>query len=129
MYFYSDEIIANKIVKVLWKYGFEKKLGYFILDNTTSNNPCVEAIFAKIWPDLTWKKYKLWYVGYIINLVAKVFYYEKTKEVFSAEVYNISQIPDIKKQFKVWKKKNPLANFKILSYLLKDYLNVSSNFT
>ena len=30
----------------------KKKLGYFVLDNATSNDTCVEAILREIRPDL-----------------------------------------------------------------------------
>lgn len=43
-----DEIITKQVVQVIQEYGFEKRFGYFVLDNVTSNNTYVKAIFAKI---------------------------------------------------------------------------------
>lgn len=53
---HSSEIVAKQVVQVIQEYGFEKKLGYFILDNAMSNNICLKAILTEIRLDLTQKE-------------------------------------------------------------------------
>lgn len=54
--FHFGKVIAGKVVQIIQKYGFEKKLEYFVLDNVTSNDTCVEAILREIRPDLIRKE-------------------------------------------------------------------------
>lgn len=56
---HAGEIIAEQQVQVIQEYGIEKKLGYFVLDNATSNDTCVKAILNEIRPDLIKKEQKL----------------------------------------------------------------------
>lgn len=67
---HAEEIIAEQVVQVIQEYGIEKRLKYFVLDNATSNDTCIEAILNEIWPDLIKKKRKLWCIGHIINIAA-----------------------------------------------------------
>ena len=45
---HSGEVVAEQVVQVIQEYGFEQKLGYFVLDNASSNDTCVEAILGEI---------------------------------------------------------------------------------
>lgn len=103
------EVIAEQVVQVIQEYGFEKKLGYFVLDNATSNDTCVEAILREIRPDLMRKERRLRCIGHIINLAAQAFLYGKDEEAFTAEVYGTLAIADVKKQLDVWRKKGPIG--------------------
>lgn len=66
----SGEVIAEQMVGLIQEYDIEKKLRYFIFDNSTSNDTCVEAILKAIWPNFSKKKRKLQCIGHIINLAA-----------------------------------------------------------
>lgn len=106
---HSGETVAEQVVQVIREYGFEKKLGYFVSDHTTSNDTCVEAILTEIRPDLTRRERRLRCVGHIINLAAQAFLYGKEEEAFSAEVHGVARIADIKKQLELWRKKGPIG--------------------
>lgn len=45
---HSKEVIAEQVVGLIQEYSIEKKLRYFVFDNTISNDICVEAIFKAI---------------------------------------------------------------------------------
>lgn len=90
--FYSEEVIAEQVVGLIQEYSIKKKLGYFVFNNVTSNDTCVEAILKAIWPDLSKKKQKLRCVGHIINLAA---------QTFIAEVQDTHSLANIKKQLEV----------------------------
>lgn len=106
---HSGEVVAEQVVQVIQEYGFEQKLGYFVLDNASSNDTCVEAILGKIRPDLIKKERRLRCIGHIINLAAQAFLYGKDEEAFTAEVYGASMIADMKKQLDIWRKKGPIG--------------------
>lgn len=95
---YSGDVIGEQVVQVIQKYKFEKKFGYFVLDNTTSSNTCVKAILAKMWPALTQEERKFWCMSNIINLATQAFLYKKKKVVFTIKVYGVAGNLDIKKQ-------------------------------
>lgn len=42
------DVIIKHIIQIIQEYRFEKILGYFVFNNTTSNNTCIKAIFNKI---------------------------------------------------------------------------------
>lgn len=45
---HAGEVIAEQVIEVIQEYGIEKRLGYFVLDNATSNDTCVEAILNQL---------------------------------------------------------------------------------
>lgn len=53
------EVIVEQMIGLFQEYGIEKKVDYFVFDNATSNNTCVEAIFKAIQLDLSKKEQKL----------------------------------------------------------------------
>lgn len=42
------KVIVEQVMQIIWEYDFQKKLGYFVLDNTTSNNIYIEAILIDV---------------------------------------------------------------------------------
>lgn len=44
----AGKVIAERIIQVIQKYSFEKRLGYFVLDNAISNNTCIEATLQEL---------------------------------------------------------------------------------
>lgn len=83
---YPNEVVAEQVIQVIQEYGFEQKFRYFVFNNASSNNTCVEVILGEIQPDLIKKEWKLWWIGHIINLAAQAFLYRKDEEAFTAEV-------------------------------------------
>ena len=45
---HSGKVVVEQVIQVIQEYDFKQKLEYFVLDNASSNNTCVEAIFSKI---------------------------------------------------------------------------------
>lgn len=80
------EIIAEQVVYIIQEYGIQNQLGYFVLDNATSNGTCVNAILTQVRPDLHPKERRLRCIGHIINIAAQAFLYGTDEEAFTAEV-------------------------------------------
>lgn len=45
---YVEEVIAEQRIEIIQEYNFQKWLWYFILDNATSNNTCIETIVYQL---------------------------------------------------------------------------------
>ena len=60
-------------------------LGYFILDNISLNDVCVNKILYKLCSDLNKKDKQLKCIGHIINLATQVFLFGKDPKAFEVE--------------------------------------------
>lgn len=106
---HAGEVIAEQVIQVIQEYGMEKRLGYFVLDNATSNDTCVKAILHQLRSNLIKKERRLRCVGHIINIAAQAFLYDNDKEAFTAEVHGARSLADVKKQLDIWRKKGPIG--------------------
>jgi len=73
---HSGENQAAIVLKVIKEYGIRKKIGYFMLDNASSNDTCVDCILRKLYPNMTEKQRKsrrLRCLGHVVNLIAQAF--------------------------------------------------------
>jgi hypothetical protein len=53
------ENIAQSVIAVIEEYGIKDFLGYFVLDNASSNDTCVQEILKQLRPELDSKKRRL----------------------------------------------------------------------
>ena len=93
---HSGENIAASACEVIGIYQIIPKLGFFTLDNASTNDTAVEAIITKIRPDLTSVSRRLRCFGHVMNIVAKVLLYGKISdsekdeaEDFASQVLNV----------------------------------------
>lgn len=89
------------IIPMIDKYGLKEKLGYFMTDNTSSNNTCIAKIIDLIRPDLDLKERRLWYMGYIISLITKAFVFGKKSETFEADIAIAENTNDLEAAMKL----------------------------
>jgi hypothetical protein len=71
---HSGENQASTILEVIYDYGIEAKIGYFMADNATSNDVCVDNILCQLYPKMTAKQRqsrRLRCLGHITNLCAR----------------------------------------------------------
>ena len=115
---YSGKNQAKAIIPVIDKYSLKKKLGYFIINNASSNNICVAKIIDLIWPDLDLGERKLWCMGYIINLIAKVFIFDNKSETFKADIAIAKNTNNFKAAMKLWKKQNAIGKLHNLIWFI-----------
>lgn len=101
---HSGENMAHSIISVIKEYELKDRLGYFVLDNVSSNDTCVREILRKLRPDLNAKNRRLRCFGHIVNLAAKAFLFGNDPEAFEAEA-NIQE----KKALASWRKLGPIG--------------------
>jgi len=77
---HSGENMAETIIHVIELYELQDRLGYFVLDNITSNDTCVREILEYLQPRLDPKKRRLRCFGHILNLAVKAFLSGKDPE-------------------------------------------------
>ena len=113
---HSAENMAASACEVLFFYGIIPRLGFFTLDNASTNDTVVEAILTKIRPDLEPSFRRLRCFGHVMNIVAKVLLYGKASkedkdeaEDFASQVLN-ADLDALEK----WRNKGPLGKFHIL---------------
>ena len=81
---YTGVNIIKGIIAVIKDFGIKnKQIGYFILDNTTNNNIVIMAIIKKF--NFNPIKHRLYYLGYIINIIIRHFLYGYNLDLFKAE--------------------------------------------
>ena len=89
---HSSENIAQSVIAVIEEYKVKDLLGYFVLDNASSNDTCVREILKQLRPELNPKERRLCCFGYIVNLAAKAFLFSKEIEAFEFEIDSYVQL-------------------------------------
>ena len=105
---HSGENMAPLIIAIIKDYNLQDQLGYFMLDNISSNDTCVREILAQLRPDLNPKKHRLHCFDHIVNLAAKAFLFGKDPEAFEAEADACVQLQQEKKELEIWRKLGPI---------------------
>jgi hypothetical protein len=83
---YISENITKVVIPIIEAIISSNQLGFFIGDNTASNNTIIRAILAHLCPDLkNSNSRRVRYLGYIINLAAKAFLFKKDADAFKEE--------------------------------------------
>lgn len=100
---------AEKIILLIQEYEIISKLGYFVLDNITPNDTCVNQILCELRPDLNKKERRLQCVGKIINLAAQAFLFGKDVETFQMEARVARDARLEQRELDIWRRKGPLG--------------------
>ena len=86
---HSGVNIAQVVLNVVSEYKIESWIGYFVLDNASSNDTAVDLILRTLYPQITerqWKCYYLWCLGHVVNLAAQAFFLGKTVDTTLEEL-------------------------------------------
>ena len=110
-----------RILKVFQEFKIRENIGFFILDNASSNNTCVDLVLYKLYLEMSAKQHlrrRLRYLGHVINLSAQVFLLGQQ----SQETLGQLELAYIQNNFdgiaKVWKKQGVLGRLhNIIRYI------------
>jgi hypothetical protein len=72
---HSGENMADVLLKTFEDYGISEQIGYFMTDNATSNDTCIDAVLKTLYPHMTptqRKRRRLRCFGHIVNLCARL---------------------------------------------------------
>jgi hypothetical protein len=109
---YSGENLAQVIIKLIDEYEIADRLGFFVLDNASSNDTCVNELLANLCsyiPSRDYKKRRLRCWGHVLNLVAKAFLYGVNPAAFEAEIISTRELDLLEKELNVWRRKGPIG--------------------
>ena len=71
------------VLKVICEYKIGGQIGFFMLDNASSNNVCIDLILQMLYPNMSEKQHRrrrLQCLGHVINLAAQIFLLGKKAE-------------------------------------------------
>ena len=116
---HSGENIAEAVLKVIRKYGLTgNQIGWFILDNASSNDTCVTEILKALRINDTVERRRLRCLGHIINLGAKAFLFGPDPNAFEKEVEISQRYEEEKKEREIWRKRGPIGKLhNIIAYI------------
>jgi hypothetical protein len=131
---HSGENMAQSVIAVIKEYEITDILGYFVLDNISSNDTCVQEILKQLRPDLNPKQRRLRCFGHIVNLAAKAFLFGEEAEAFEYEVDSYTQRRLEENELKTWRKLGPIGKLhNIVTYIRKTpqrreaFMDISKN--
>jgi len=97
---HSGENMAQSVIVVIEEYEIKDLLGYFVLNNVSSNDTCVREILKQLRPELNLKERRLWCFSHIVNLAAKAFLFGEEAEAFEFEINSYVQLQQEEKELK-----------------------------
>ena len=83
---YSGSNMVELVIQIIQDYNLVDRIGYFVLDNATNNDTCLEKVFDQLCPDFQVLYQHLCCFGHVINLAVKAFLYGKNPEAFILEI-------------------------------------------
>ena len=109
---HSGENIAGTVLQVIREYKISKRIGYFVLDNASSNDVAVDHILRSLYPwmtDVARKRRRLRCLAHVINLVARAFLLGPKADDVADELFLAQRHGDYKKLADIWRKHGPLG--------------------
>ena len=77
---HSGKNQAKAIIPILEEYFLKEKMGYFVKNNTSSNDTCIMEIIETLRSDLNANNQRLRCKCHIVNLIAKAFLFGNRSE-------------------------------------------------
>ena len=101
---HGGENLADRVSEILHEYGIEERTGYFVTDNASSNDTCLEDLGT----ELGFKKQhrRLRCCGHIINLVARSILFGMDVDAFEEDCQADKEIQD---EVQLWRSKGPIG--------------------
>src|SRR5436189_153017 len=108
----TGENMAALLLKVFREYKIGGRIGFFVLDNASSNDVCVDLVLQKLYPEMNAKqrrRRRLRCLGHVINLAAQAFLFGKTSQETLEELDVAYRRHDFEAIAKVWRKQGILG--------------------
>lgn len=100
---HTGENIAKVMSTVIESYDIPAIVGFFIMDNASSNDTCIEEL-AKQYPAIT-KQSRLRCVGHILNLIVKALLFGQGVSKLEKELCGASD----DERFEIWRKQSVIG--------------------
>jgi hypothetical protein len=109
---HTGENMAALLLKVFREYKIGSRVGFFMLDNASTNDVCVDLVLRKLYPGMNEKqrrRRRLRCLGHVINLAAQAFLFGKQSREILDELNLAYRRHDFEEIAKVWRKQGVLG--------------------
>ena len=109
---HTAENMAALLLKVFREYKIGSRIGFFMLDNASTNDVCVDLVLRKLYPGMNAKqrrRRRLRCLGHVINLAAQAFLFGKKSQETLEELDIAYHRHDFEAIAKVWRKQGVLG--------------------
>ena len=109
---HTGENMASLLVKVFREYKIGSRIGFFVLDNASSNDVCVDLALRKLYPEMSEKqrrRRRLRCLGHVINLAAQAFLFGAKSQDILDELDIAYSRHDLEAVSKVWREQGVLG--------------------
>lgn len=114
---HSGENMAGTVLQVIREYKISKRIGFFVLDNVSSNDVAVDHILCSLYPEMSpaaRKRRRLRCLAHVINLVAKAFLLGPKADDVTDELSAAQRHCDYEKLTAIWQNHGPLGRLQNL---------------
>lgn len=101
---HNGEAIAANVLAVINDYDLREKVGFFVLDNASSNDTAVSVLGQELGFNPTWRRLRC--AGHILNLIAQQLLFGSNFEMFEREV---ARVDTLKEEVKIWRAQGPIG--------------------
>jgi hypothetical protein len=118
---HSGENIAASVLQVIKEYKIRDRVGFFVLDNASSNDVAVDRILHILYPEMSEearKRRRLRCLAHVTNLVAKAFYLGPKADDIVTELLAAEHFEDVGRMANTWQKQGALGRLQnIIRYI------------
>jgi hypothetical protein len=118
---HSGENMADTLLQLINNYKIGGRIAFFMADNASNNDTCIDLILQNLYPHLTKKqrlRRRLRCLGHIINLCAQAFLVGKDADKICKELEAAYRDGDMKKIGELWQKKGAIGRLhNIIRYI------------
>jgi hypothetical protein len=101
---HCGENLAGRVSEIIYEYGFEGRVGYFVTDNAESNDTCLEELATEL--GFNKQHHRLRCCGHIINLVARSILFGTDADAFEEDCQADKELQD---EMRLWRAKGPIG--------------------
>jgi hypothetical protein len=118
---HSGENIADVLLQVIKDYKITDRVGYFMSDNASANDVCVDFVLRAVYPrmsDKQRKRRRIRCFGHIVNLCAQAFLIGKDAEKVCQDLDAAYREGDMKRIQELWRKRGAIGRLhNIIKYI------------
>jgi hypothetical protein len=104
--------MADTLLQLINDYQIGGRIGFFMADNASNNDICIDLILRNLYPHMTKKqclRQSLRYLGHIINLCAQAFLVGKDADKIYKELEAAYRDGDMEKICDLWQKRGAIG--------------------
>lgn len=109
---HSGENIAGVLLDIFKDYKISGRIGYFMADNATSNDTCIDLVLQALYPNMSKKqrlRRRLRCFGHIVNLCRQAFIIGRDAEKICRELEAAYKEGDLKRIGEAWRKRGAIG--------------------